>query len=272
VFEVLCEHPWVTTTCFAEITGRDHSATKSAFLRLFKAGLLARQELYEDGVYRGYVYSAAPRGRRIAVERDWPHERLVVTPKKSALLVPHELEITNFNRLLVSGAEAGGFERPIFERRRKYLKFSWHAEQERFVVNNDELIVLARRNSDLQAFFLLEVEKGRQHGYDDGESSRMRKARSLVAYRDSKAYVEHWAQWGMDVRGVRSLWIMETPRQRDNFLRRLRLASLGYRLFSVCAEEDYRRDVYGLIWRTPHGWQEGETDSGPRHSFADLCS
>jgi hypothetical protein len=263
IFELLAQHRWIDSRMLSTLTGRDFSSCKRRLQRLAKDGALVRQEVYADGLYRGFSYAAAPKGRTVAEARAWTNDLYVPSErKKSPLHILHESSISRFAARLVELAADAGFDKPFIERRQRELRYAWNRGGS---INPDALIIASR--GDPQACFFVEVERGRQGDYENGESNRQRKARHYLAYRDGKHYANHLKQF--DARGIRTLWVMERESQRDGFLHWLSLTHPD-KLFLIASEAEARADPYGAIWRTPYDFNPTDPRSSPRSALSEL--
>jgi hypothetical protein len=169
-----------------KLTNRNLISIRRRLRQLHHAGFLQRLSLptaYENQlIHPGpgaslhgpdqAVYFLAPRGAKVAREHGFGDEHLKAHTEKSALSLPHDLQITTFHLALeLASRNTGSIELLEWEQRRKLLQDA---------IMPDAFFSV-RKNEDVFHFFL-EVELSRQSEYREGDSGFIQKVRKYTDY------------------------------------------------------------------------------------------
>lgn len=267
IFTILAEQGHVTKDVIHLRTGRHVRSADNALRRLYRHGVLARTPWWDGDKFKGFVYSPKGKAVKLAEERDLP-KNLRVTPEKSPLLTDHEMGLTLLLEALIAKANQARFGPPFIERRPAALKFSFEHDGEKMGTNADALIGLPKKDTGTGKFYDIEYERTRQHSYEDGISNRMRKAKAFHIYRTEGYYETHWKKQGIEMKGIRRIWIMPSHLQAMHLLQRLSVSGLRFNMFGVTTEEQFLKDPYGEIFITAKDYNLAEPGASPRVSFA----
>ena len=168
-----------------------------------------------------YVYRLGSRGVKLA--REALGLDAVHTEDKKATFLEHDLAISAFHLgLELMARESDG--RVVLQWRQTGLQdWARDPDGQRLSVNPDALFSFTDlrlpvdRNTN---HFFLEVERSRQHGYANGESSFVRKVQAYDAYSKQG---RHRQTWGID--GFRVLVIVPTVERAEN--QRIKVTNTG---------------------------------------------
>jgi len=225
----LAVYQFLTVEQLAEICKRNIIAVRRRCLSLYSANVLNRAR--RDKL-APYVYFLGEEGAKTAYERGYlpdPH----FVKSKSSLLIPHDLEITNFHLALEKAAE-------ITEWRQ------WRGDL-KDTVDGETLIPDAYFALQGSSFFL-EVVKSYESEYESGESNIERKLNLYNNYRNP--FREKYG-----ASDFRVLWVLPTQERVLRLLTKIE-DRFPYRRFYFTHEELYRKNISGKIWWTPKDFRD----------------
>lgn len=231
--------------------------------RLYKRGMLERQQVKMNDWQFPFVYYMAPEGYRICLDRmNLGDGRDSFNHEKTTDGLYHDHKLTEFHiDLEQAGADIAFWEQRgsvIYQPLKKGDRHDRRTARE----PNADVFFGVRRPDGSVTFSYYEEERTRQGGYENkndgevGESDQARKVERYVEYRESGEYSAKWQELGTTVEDFYSRWCFKTEARMMNFLRRV---SKNYptRFFQATFEAARRADPLGEIWATPKDFQEG---------------
>jgi Replication-relaxation len=231
IFKFVAEYQFITPEIMAECTGRDLKTIQKRMQYLCEANYLNRQR--RDRL-SPFVYFLGEEGAKLAYELGYiPILRFI--KKKSAMTINHDLDITNFHRLIIRS-----FGDIQWEQWRGDSKYLVEAEGESFIPDGHFVL-------DGQ-FFFVERVRSYESEYEDGESNIEKKFRIYSAYKD-----EFRRKYGYD--DYRVLWLMPTRERAKRILEKME-TKYPFRRFYVTDEESYTKRIEGKIWWTPKDFRD----------------
>ena len=237
ILQSVADCQFVTVEMVAEDTKRNVIAVRRRMLQLYQAGLLNRAR--RDKL-APFVFFLSEKGAAEAMNYGHLTEPRFIK-SKSSILVPHDLEITQFHRTLRKKLHDQGHILSEWDQWRGALREEVETEN-----GKESLIPDGKFCIDGEYTFYLEIVKSYESEYKDGESNVERK---LFLYN------QHRRDRNLQGEDFRVLFVMPTKARVAHFLAKIE-ERFPYRRFWFTDEESYRTNILGKIWWTPRDFRD----------------
>lgn len=247
LLEILAQYVFARPLHVSQRAKRHIVSVRRRLRQLYERGYLQRYRLpvlrepgeHQAGPADQAVYALTPQGGRVAQTLGIVDAEYHAPTAKSVLMLPHEMKLANFHLALDLATENNPSCQLIhWEQRRSRLQKVFEHQGRRRIIAPDALLALRYKNREPDRnvrYFFVEMEAGRPHSFEEGESNLLQKIRNYRAYQELNLSPTHDGQTFR----FRVIFVLPTLQRCLNFCSKVQEAHLATKAVWITASSVY---------------------------------